>query len=263
MFSLICTRINGWVNSGEAGDLGRYRAHYDLIVMNELRTYKHIHLIPQFHDLTLNNIDIITMITTKTNNKTPCLWFMTSHLIQFDVLGSISGGEPPNLSQKAALLWILDSTFEVSAHKIPCPGSMDVYETLPTQVRYATKNRNTIDKKYPSCGKYFDDTCFVEALCVNKWYLPINSHLRNGKMNFPILARMFTTTNKTELTITFYVISGNRSYCRINASLGLLALIKFVKESPRNLPNVSNKAITSWTLVSVYCVSRIMTNAMC
>ena len=33
MFSLICARINGWVNNGEAGDLRRQRAHYDVIVM--------------------------------------------------------------------------------------------------------------------------------------------------------------------------------------------------------------------------------------
>ena len=33
MFILICARINGWVNNGEAGDLRRYRAHYDVIVM--------------------------------------------------------------------------------------------------------------------------------------------------------------------------------------------------------------------------------------
>ena len=33
MFSLICTRINGWVNNREAGDLRRHRAHYDVIVM--------------------------------------------------------------------------------------------------------------------------------------------------------------------------------------------------------------------------------------
>ena len=31
--SLICTRINGWVNNGEAGALRRYRAHYDVTVM--------------------------------------------------------------------------------------------------------------------------------------------------------------------------------------------------------------------------------------
>ena len=34
MFSLIFARINGWVNSREAGDLRRYRAHYDDSVMS-------------------------------------------------------------------------------------------------------------------------------------------------------------------------------------------------------------------------------------
>ena len=33
MFSLICAWINGWVNNREAGDLRRYRTHYDVIVM--------------------------------------------------------------------------------------------------------------------------------------------------------------------------------------------------------------------------------------
>ena len=33
MFSLICVWINGWVNNRQAGDLRRYRAHYDVIVM--------------------------------------------------------------------------------------------------------------------------------------------------------------------------------------------------------------------------------------
>ena len=34
MFSLICARINSWVNNGEAGDLRRHRDHYDVIVSN-------------------------------------------------------------------------------------------------------------------------------------------------------------------------------------------------------------------------------------
>ena len=34
MFSLICVWINDWVNNREAGDLRRYRAHYDVIVMS-------------------------------------------------------------------------------------------------------------------------------------------------------------------------------------------------------------------------------------
>ena len=33
MFTLICARKNGWVNNGEVGDLRRYLAHYDVIVM--------------------------------------------------------------------------------------------------------------------------------------------------------------------------------------------------------------------------------------
>ena len=35
IFSLVCVWINGWVNSREAGDLRRYRGHYDVNVMNE------------------------------------------------------------------------------------------------------------------------------------------------------------------------------------------------------------------------------------
>ena len=37
MISLICVLINDWVNNREAGDLRRYRAHYDVIVMTSIR----------------------------------------------------------------------------------------------------------------------------------------------------------------------------------------------------------------------------------
>ena len=37
IFSLICVWINVWVNNRKAGDLRRYRAHYDVIVMNLLK----------------------------------------------------------------------------------------------------------------------------------------------------------------------------------------------------------------------------------
>ena len=33
VFFYICAWINGWVNNGEAGDLRRHRAHYDVNVM--------------------------------------------------------------------------------------------------------------------------------------------------------------------------------------------------------------------------------------
>ena len=32
-FTMICARINGWVNNGEAGDLRRHCTHYDVVVM--------------------------------------------------------------------------------------------------------------------------------------------------------------------------------------------------------------------------------------
>ena len=37
MFPLICTRISGWVNNREAGDLRRHRAHYDVNAMVMVR----------------------------------------------------------------------------------------------------------------------------------------------------------------------------------------------------------------------------------
>ena len=36
MFTLICARMNGWVNNREAGDLRRYLVHYDVIVMQQM-----------------------------------------------------------------------------------------------------------------------------------------------------------------------------------------------------------------------------------
>ena len=38
MFSLVCARMNDWVNNREAGDLRRHRGHYDVSVMQTLST---------------------------------------------------------------------------------------------------------------------------------------------------------------------------------------------------------------------------------
>ena len=39
MFSLICGWINSWVDRGEAGDLRRHSAHYDVTLMDPFRSY--------------------------------------------------------------------------------------------------------------------------------------------------------------------------------------------------------------------------------
>ena len=70
MFSLICVWINGWVNNGEAGDLRRYRAHYDVIVMtiapwNALKKTSKIRITGPVTDRipsqTVSNADIFSM----------------------------------------------------------------------------------------------------------------------------------------------------------------------------------------------------------
>ena len=42
-FSLICTWTNSWASNGDAGDLRRHRAHYDVIVMLQ-NTFHHFHI---------------------------------------------------------------------------------------------------------------------------------------------------------------------------------------------------------------------------
>ena len=61
MFSLTCTRINGWVNNGEPGDLRRHLAHYDVTVMQINFIWSHMN--NKQHEAYTNMlyIDIINM----------------------------------------------------------------------------------------------------------------------------------------------------------------------------------------------------------
>ena len=49
MFSLICARINGWINKCGAGDLRRHRVHYDVTIMRRRADNRPIPWISQFH----------------------------------------------------------------------------------------------------------------------------------------------------------------------------------------------------------------------
>ena len=65
-YSSICVWINGWVKNGEAGDLRRHRAHYDVIVMTS-RSYSFIQ-IPKHnneHDANLTEIPLVMKICYK------------------------------------------------------------------------------------------------------------------------------------------------------------------------------------------------------
>ena len=62
MFSLICVWINDWVNNRKAGDLRRYRAHYDVSVM--------IYHVYQFQFLgNIANLEIRTPFTHSFNQE--------------------------------------------------------------------------------------------------------------------------------------------------------------------------------------------------
>ena len=60
MFSLICVWINDWVNNREAGDLRRYRAHYDVIVMQTQNIGTGNYQQPQLPTANMVNADLGT-----------------------------------------------------------------------------------------------------------------------------------------------------------------------------------------------------------
>ena len=64
MFSLICVLINDWVNSREAGDLRRHRAHYDVILMVE----KNFGWALDFWDLCTNSCQGDVRFGSRTSN---------------------------------------------------------------------------------------------------------------------------------------------------------------------------------------------------
>ena len=70
MFSLMCARINSWVNNREAGDLRRYRRHYDVIVM--LRKLHDLMPWTCFDNMTLTSL------------STPCLVYYAAIRVSRD-----------------------------------------------------------------------------------------------------------------------------------------------------------------------------------
>ena len=65
MFSLICTWIHGWVNNGEAGDLRRHRAHYDVTVMVAIWLSQHQWISPteEFSKWLITHLSLDKMAT--------------------------------------------------------------------------------------------------------------------------------------------------------------------------------------------------------
>ena len=82
MFSLICAWINGWVNNGEAGDLSRHLAHYDVtVMMNIFLTPLDTSCIRTNHFLTVNEKTIIQHISVECAPMATTLWKHVNHIV--------------------------------------------------------------------------------------------------------------------------------------------------------------------------------------
>ena len=84
MFPLICVWINGWVNNREAGDLRRYRAHYDVIVMNGDETLRELTCIYGDCGLPVEKSPLLKLDESTARRhlklpRVPIQWILTPH----------------------------------------------------------------------------------------------------------------------------------------------------------------------------------------
>ena len=100
MFSVICVWINGSVNNREAGDLRRYRAHYDVIVMTWKRFPHHLPLMVKLNQL-CHYSDVTWALNLKSPECSLKSYFGDQHqrnhqrfafMALFEVNPSITGG---------------------------------------------------------------------------------------------------------------------------------------------------------------------------
>ena len=97
MFSFICVWINGWVNNLEAGDLRRYRTHYEVIVMIQDCFADNCMIAPcngpnadkvtENHHVIANNYEGLILKQSATE---PCLYFIAYTFLTFVMVDMLS-----------------------------------------------------------------------------------------------------------------------------------------------------------------------------
>ena len=70
MFSFICVWINNWVNNREAGDLRRYRAHYDVILMVTKKALAKASIKPHFFRVKIHCLQYPWSVAVGMNDMT-------------------------------------------------------------------------------------------------------------------------------------------------------------------------------------------------
>ena len=74
MISMICVWINDWVNNREAGDLRRYRAHHDVIVMKIQTLNTYFYMCYQQHIITDLLNDLVPYHTRASRRCVATAW---------------------------------------------------------------------------------------------------------------------------------------------------------------------------------------------
>ena len=143
MFSLICTRINGWVNNGEAGDLRRHRAHYDVTVMECLHFCVQGPLYMQHQVIHLNSFSNDS-VALNANVPSQC---------------NNCGGE---FSYVGSLL-----NSVMLAHQCCFKLLMTLFSKLQKRTCHPTKHRVLIHQvlKTSNAVKYQKKNCFQQSKC--------------------------------------------------------------------------------------------------
>ena len=84
MFCLICVWMNGWVNNREAGDLRRYRAHYEVTLIITIHWYQHV---SGNYRIGFKGVFILTichLFVYHLGFFFPCLWFQTAGCTKYN-----------------------------------------------------------------------------------------------------------------------------------------------------------------------------------
>ena len=92
MFSLICVWINDWISNREAGDLRRYRAHYDVIVMVMIwclfRRCQFVLMYRQLDPYLSSNISSSNIFEEKTSSAIKNFYHLFSTLYRYVTLNT-------------------------------------------------------------------------------------------------------------------------------------------------------------------------------
>ena len=154
--ALICVWINDWVNNREAGDLRRYRAHYDVIVMSPISRNA---LLACIHCIEVRRVTFLNTVKdlSRKNIVRPWFWFRKRYHSQTKQYSSLDStnkrvrffyisyfrkrcctSKYPNKSTIIRYCVIIGSTLasQITGVSIVCSAEMFPLDDITMKIRY-------------------------------------------------------------------------------------------------------------------------------